>query len=134
SLAAGPAPRAGQTSRIRCRGRHDDGGHTTVTRNATARSLDARARALVTAVCALAGLVVAVLLRVELAGVAGARSTTAGVAVALALLHAPIHGWQVLPLDLAVGVALGVLRVVAGSVSAPALAHTFADLAGWVLR
>lgn len=55
-------------------------------------------------------------------------------AVAFALVHVPVYGWHVLPLDLAVGVALGVLRVVSGSVTAPAVAHVVADLAGWWLR
>ena len=55
-------------------------------------------------------------------------------AVAFALLHVPVYGWSVLPLDLAVGVALGVLRVLAGSVTAPAITHVVADLAGWWLR
>jgi membrane protease YdiL (CAAX protease family) len=55
-------------------------------------------------------------------------------AVAFALLHVPIYGWTVLPLDLAVGVALGVLRVVSRSVTAPAVTHVVADLAGWWLR
>jgi membrane protease YdiL (CAAX protease family) len=55
-------------------------------------------------------------------------------AVAFALLHVPIYGWSVLPLDLAVGVALGVLRIVSGSVTAPAITHVVADLAGWWLR
>lgn len=55
-------------------------------------------------------------------------------AVAFALLHVPVYGWSVLPLDLAVGVGLGVLRVLAGSVTAPAITHVVADLAGWWLR
>lgn len=55
-------------------------------------------------------------------------------AVAFALLHVPVYGWHVALLDFAVGVILGVLRVVAGSVSAPAFAHVLADLAGWWLR
>ena len=37
-------------------------------------------------------------------------------------------------LDLAVGVWLGALRAVSGSVAVPAIAHTLADLAGWWLR
>lgn len=53
---------------------------------------------------------------------------------AFAALHVPIYGWAVLPLDVAVGVVLGVLRVLAGSVTAPAIAHIGADLAGWWLR
>ena len=55
-------------------------------------------------------------------------------AMAFALLHVPVYGWHVLPLDLAVGVALGVLRVLSGSVTAPAVTHVVADLAGWWLR
>jgi membrane protease YdiL (CAAX protease family) len=53
---------------------------------------------------------------------------------AFALLHAPVYGWAVVPLDLAVGVWLGTLRAVTGTVTAPAVAHTVADLAGWWLR
>jgi membrane protease YdiL (CAAX protease family) len=65
------------------------------------------------------------------------RGTVAAVAVtsvAFALLHAPVYGWAVVPLDLTVGVWLGALRAVTGSVTAPAIAHTAADLAGWWLR
>ena len=64
----------------------------------------------------------------------GENSAVAVGAVAFALLHVPVYGWSVLPLDLAVGVVLGVLRVVSGSVAAPAITHTLADLAGWWLR
>jgi membrane protease YdiL (CAAX protease family) len=64
----------------------------------------------------------------------GENAAIAVSAVAFALLHVPVYGWSVLPLDLAVGVALGVLRVLAGSVTAPALTHVVADLAGWWLR
>jgi membrane protease YdiL (CAAX protease family) len=64
-------------------------------------------------------------------GTAAAITVTS---VAFALLHAPVYGWAVVPLDLAVGVWLGALRTVAGSVIAPAVAHTAADLAGWWLR
>lgn len=55
-------------------------------------------------------------------------------AVAFALLHVPLYGWHVLPLDLAVGVVLGMLRVSTGTVAAPAVAHIIADYAGWFLR
>jgi membrane protease YdiL (CAAX protease family) len=55
-------------------------------------------------------------------------------AIAFALLHVPLYGWHVVVLDLAVGVWLGTLRAVSGSVTAPALAHTLADLAGWWLQ
>jgi membrane protease YdiL (CAAX protease family) len=50
-----------------------------------------------------------------------------------ALLHVPLYGWAVVPLDLAVGVWLGGLRVLSGGVTAPATAHALADLAGWWL-
>jgi len=43
----------------------------------------------------------------------------------------PLYGWHALPLDTAVGVVLGVTRLVAGTWVAPAIAHTAADVAGW---
>ncbi|MQA64109.1 MAG: CPBP family intramembrane metalloprotease, partial [Actinophytocola sp.] len=55
-------------------------------------------------------------------------------AVVFALLHVPLYGWWIVPLDLAVGVFLGALRWVSGSVVAPATAHVLANLAGWWLR
>jgi membrane protease YdiL (CAAX protease family) len=64
----------------------------------------------------------------------GAVAAVAVTSVAFALLHAPVYGWGVVPLDLAVGVWLGALRVAGGSVVAPAIAHMLADLAGWWLR
>jgi membrane protease YdiL (CAAX protease family) len=65
------------------------------------------------------------------AGVAVAIVVTS---VAFGLLHAPVYGWGVVPLDIAVGVWLGALRAVTGTVAAPAIAHAVADLAGWWLR
>lgn len=65
------------------------------------------------------------------AGVAAAIAITS---VAFGLLHAPVYGWGVVPLDIAVGVWLGTLRAVTGTVAAPAVAHAVADLAGWWLR
>lgn len=55
-------------------------------------------------------------------------------AAAFALLHVPLYGWWIVPLDLAVGVFLGALRWVSGSVVAPATTHVLANLAGWWLR
>jgi membrane protease YdiL (CAAX protease family) len=55
-------------------------------------------------------------------------------AAAFAIMHVPLYGWQVLPLDFAVGLLLGMLRVLSGSWTAPALAHVVADAAGWWLR
>ena len=65
------------------------------------------------------------------AGIAAAIAITS---VAFGLLHAPVYGWGVVPLDIAVGVWLGTLRAVTGTVAAPAVAHAVADLAGWWLR
>jgi membrane protease YdiL (CAAX protease family) len=51
-----------------------------------------------------------------------------------ALMHIPLYGLGALPLDLAVGLMLGGLRIVSGGVLAPAVAHVIADLAGgWLL-
>jgi membrane protease YdiL (CAAX protease family) len=52
-------------------------------------------------------------------------------AVAFAALHVPLYGWHVVPLDLAVGLGLGALRLAAGTWTAPAVAHVGADLVGW---
>ena len=56
-----------------------------------------------------------------------------GAAVAFAALHVPLYGWRAVPLDLAVGLALGTLRLLSGSWTAPAVAHVGADLLGWWL-
>jgi membrane protease YdiL (CAAX protease family) len=55
-------------------------------------------------------------------------------AVCFALLHVPLYGWYVLPLDLAVGVVLGGLRQQSGTPAAPAVTHVGADLVGWFVR
>jgi membrane protease YdiL (CAAX protease family) len=55
-------------------------------------------------------------------------------AIAFALLHVPVYGWRVLPLDLAVGLGLGALRLWTAGVTAPAVAHVGADLVGWWIR
>jgi membrane protease YdiL (CAAX protease family) len=64
----------------------------------------------------------------------GSAAAIAVTSVAFGLLHAPVYGWAVVPLDIAVGVWLGTLRAVSGTVAAPAVAHSLADLAGWWLR
>ncbi|MDQ3870122.1 MAG: CPBP family intramembrane metalloprotease [Chloroflexota bacterium] len=51
--------------------------------------------------------------------------------VAFALLHVPLYGWHVVPLDLAVGLWLSGLRIVTGGATAPAVAHVVADLGTW---
>jgi membrane protease YdiL (CAAX protease family) len=69
-----------------------------------------------------------------LAARAGVWAAIAVGALAFALLHVPLYGWDVVPLDAAVGVWLGMLRVVTGSLTAPAVAHVVADWAGFWLR
>jgi len=66
-----------------------------------------------------------------LGGRALAVVVTAGL---FALMHVPLYGWHVVPLDLAVGVVLGVLRIEAGTAAAPAITHVGADWVGWFLR
>lgn len=53
--------------------------------------------------------------------------------VLFALLHVPLYGWGVVPIDLAAGVWLGGLRLVSGGPAAPTVAHVLADLAAWWL-
>lgn len=55
-------------------------------------------------------------------------------AVLFALLHVPLYGWHVVPLDLAVGLVLGGLRLETGTPAAPVVTHVGADLVGWFLR
>jgi membrane protease YdiL (CAAX protease family) len=50
-----------------------------------------------------------------------------------ALVHVPSYGWHVVPLDVAVGLALGGLRIATRGFAAPAVAHAVADLATWWL-
>jgi membrane protease YdiL (CAAX protease family) len=66
----------------------------------------------------------------EAAGIGLAVAVTS---VVFALIHVPLYGWHVVPLDLGVGVFLAGLRLVSGSVAAPAIAHIVADLATWWL-
>jgi len=54
-------------------------------------------------------------------------------AVLFAVMHVPLYGWHVVPLDLGVGLWLAGLRLASGGVAAPAIAHTVADLATWWL-
>lgn len=51
--------------------------------------------------------------------------------VLFALLHLPLYGWRSLPLDFAVGIWLGCLRLVSGSFISPAISHIIADLLAW---
>jgi membrane protease YdiL (CAAX protease family) len=65
---------------------------------------------------------------------AGAVPAVVVGAVCFALLHVPLYGWHVVPLDLAVGLVLGGLRQSTGTPAAPAVTHVGADLVGWFLR
>ncbi|MGZ6214220.1 MAG: CPBP family intramembrane glutamic endopeptidase [Candidatus Limnocylindria bacterium] len=53
--------------------------------------------------------------------------------VAFALMHVPLYGWQVVPLDLGVGIFLAGLRLATGGIAAPTVAHLLADLSTWWL-
>jgi membrane protease YdiL (CAAX protease family) len=53
--------------------------------------------------------------------------------VVFALMHVPLYGWHVVPLDLGVGLWLAGLRLATGRIAAPAIAHAIADLATWWL-
>jgi len=53
--------------------------------------------------------------------------------VVFALMHVPLYGWHVVPLDLGVGLWLAGLRLATGGIAAPAIAHAIADLATWWL-
>ena len=65
---------------------------------------------------------------------AGETAAIVVAAVAFALLHVPLYGWQVLALDVVVGLIFGELRRRTGTPAAPAVAHVGADLAAWFLR
>jgi membrane protease YdiL (CAAX protease family) len=63
----------------------------------------------------------------------GLAPTLIVTSIAFALLHVPLYGWHVVPLDLAVGLAFGGLRLSTRTVVAPAVAHAVADIATWWL-
>ncbi len=52
---------------------------------------------------------------------------------AFALMHVPLYGWHVVPLDFGVGLWLAGVRLFTGGIAAPALAHSIADLATYWL-
>lgn len=66
-----------------------------------------------------------------LADGAGWVAALLGTSVIFAVLHVPLYGWHVVPLDLGVGLFLGGLRLLTGGTVAPAVAHAVADLATW---
>ena len=69
-----------------------------------------------------------------IAQLAGPAAAVVVGAVCFALLHVPLYGWHVVPLDLAVGLVLGGLRHASGTAAAPAVTHCLADYVGWFLR
>jgi membrane protease YdiL (CAAX protease family) len=52
-------------------------------------------------------------------------------AIVFALIHLPRYGLAAMPLDFAVGLALGGLRAITGRVMPCAMAHTIADWGAW---
>lgn len=65
--------------------------------------------------------------------VAGSIPAVAITSIAFALIHVPLYGWQVVPLDLGVGVWFAGLRLAGGGAGAPIVAHLLADLSTWWL-
>ena len=68
---------------------------------------------------------------VERAG--GVIAAVAVTSLAFALMHVPLYGWHVVPLDLGVGIFLCGLRLAGGGWVGPAVAHAIADIATWWL-
>ncbi len=63
--------------------------------------------------------------RLEALGPAVAVVVTA---VAFGLVHVPVHGWEVLPVDVAAGLVFGWQRWASGTWTVPAVTHAFANL------
>ena len=67
----------------------------------------------------------------RLAGEAGTIAAIVIGAAVFALIHLPRYGLGAMPLDAAVGLALGGLRALTGRVLPGAVAHTMADWGAW---
>jgi len=67
----------------------------------------------------------------RLAGEAGTVAAIVVGAAVFALIHLPRYGLGAMPLDAAVGLALGGLRALTGRVLPCAVAHTMADWGAW---
>jgi membrane protease YdiL (CAAX protease family) len=65
--------------------------------------------------------------------VAGLAPAIVLTTLAFALMHVPLYGWHVVPLDLAVGLVLAGLRISTRGLVAPIATHAVADLATWWL-
>ena len=88
---------------------------------------------LVTVVAAVEELVLRGVLFDAVRSQSGDAVAVAVTALLFAVIHLPLYGGAAMPIDLCVGVFLGCLRVGAGTVTAPLVAHVLADLAtGWV--
>jgi membrane protease YdiL (CAAX protease family) len=68
-----------------------------------------------------------------LAATGGDVAALLATSLLFALIHVPVYGWSVVPLDFGVGLWLGGLRLWFGGPAAPAAAHVLADLATWWL-
>ncbi len=69
----------------------------------------------------------------DLDGSLGSLGAVVVTSLVFALMHVPLYGWHVVPLDLGVGLWLAGLRLATGGIAAPAVAHSIADLATWWL-
>ena len=69
----------------------------------------------------------------RLAAAGGDVAALLATSLLFALIHVPVYGWTVVPLDLGVGLWFGGLRLWFGGPTAPAVAHVLADLATWWL-
>jgi hypothetical protein len=58
----------------------------------------------------------------------GATVAVGVAALLFALVHVPVYGWAVLPVDLAAGIVFGWQRWASGTWTAPAAAHAVANL------
>jgi membrane protease YdiL (CAAX protease family) len=58
----------------------------------------------------------------------GAAVAVVGSAVAFALIHVPLYGWALLPVDLGAGLVLSWQRWASGTWAVPAATHAFADV------
>ncbi len=68
-----------------------------------------------------------------LAHASGAVGAVLITSLAFALIHVPLYGWQVVPLDFGVGVWFAGLRLATAGIGAPIVAHLLADLSTWWL-
>ncbi|MFI5259863.1 MAG: CPBP family intramembrane glutamic endopeptidase [Candidatus Limnocylindrales bacterium] len=67
------------------------------------------------------------------AAAGGDASALVATSLLFALIHVPVYGPTVVPLDFGVGLLFGGLRLWFGGPAAPAAAHVLADLATWWL-